>query len=168
MKQKKEPNDKTKTGLIGEFYALAQLAQRGFLGQITLANTKAVDIVVYADPKDLFSKRTRLDVKTKREARLVSNKIFGPNGERFYKWVLRRQNLPSTTADDLVFCFVVLLDPATLPIFFLVPSRDVVDHVAWGHDMWMKTTGGKDSDTRNFLIDVRDPKGYRDNWAIFR
>lgn len=33
----------TSIGLAGEYHVLAQLAQRGFVGALTLSNTKAVD-----------------------------------------------------------------------------------------------------------------------------
>jgi hypothetical protein len=33
-------------GLAGEYYVLAQLAQRGLVGALTLGHTKGVDILV--------------------------------------------------------------------------------------------------------------------------
>ncbi|HKI19038.1 MAG TPA: hypothetical protein VKA15_14215 [Isosphaeraceae bacterium] len=53
--------DSTNIGLAGEFYVLAQLAQRGVVGSFTLANTKAVDILVVYENLDHFFK---LEVKT--------------------------------------------------------------------------------------------------------
>ena len=38
--------DKSLIGLAGEYYVLAQLAQRNMIGTMTLSNTKGIDILV--------------------------------------------------------------------------------------------------------------------------
>jgi len=53
--------DSTNIGLGGEFFVLAQLAQRGLVASFTLANTKAVDILVFNESLDHLFK---LEVKT--------------------------------------------------------------------------------------------------------
>ena len=55
--------DKNQIGLAGEFYVLAQLAQRGFVGTLTLGHTKGIDILV---SNSRFRKLFRVEVKTTR------------------------------------------------------------------------------------------------------
>lgn len=57
--------DSTNIGIAGEFYVLAQLAQRGLVASFTLANTKGIDIIVINPPLDHFIK---LEVKTTRNS----------------------------------------------------------------------------------------------------
>jgi hypothetical protein len=38
--------DKALVGLAGEYHVLAQLAERGYVGALTLGHTKGVDILV--------------------------------------------------------------------------------------------------------------------------
>ncbi len=110
--------DSTNIGIAGEFYVLAQLAQRGFVASFTLANTKGIDIIVINPPLDHFIK---LEVKT-------TNKQ--PRKERpfsldpVYAWPMSEKH--ETLSDPRTFyCFVVLQGPSMLPLFFVVPSSYV-------------------------------------------
>jgi len=67
--------DKSQIGLTGEFYVLAQLAQRGLIGTLTLGNTKGIDILVTnQELNKLFKVEVKTTAKTPRIEKLFSNK----------------------------------------------------------------------------------------------
>jgi hypothetical protein len=153
--------DSTNVGLAGEFYALAQLAQRGLVAPLTLANTKAVDILVFDEGLDHFS---RLEVKTTdqppRRAKLFS-------ADPIYSWRMSEKH-EDVKDPRLFYCFVALQGPRTLPLFFIVPSLYVAEYVREQHLYWVRTrdfevTPGK---VRQFRIPPADPLGFQDNWAL--
>ena len=55
--------DKSLVGLAGEYHVLAQLAERGLVGALTLSHTKGVDILV-ANPAN--GSVHKIEVKTTR------------------------------------------------------------------------------------------------------
>jgi len=152
--------DKALVGLAGEYHVLAQLAERSYVGALTLGHTKGVDILV-ANPRSGTVRK--VEVKTTRRA-LARHRVFGPS--LFYSWPLSVKN-ESVSAQDLVYCFVMLGQPGELPKFFLVPAPEVAHYVKWEHQHWLKATAGRENDMRLFRIEEHDPKGYRDNWALF-
>jgi hypothetical protein len=52
---KRSALDKTLTGLAGEYHVLAQLAERGIVGALTLGATKSVDILAHNPKSGRFS-----------------------------------------------------------------------------------------------------------------
>ena len=152
--------DKSLVGLAGEYHVLAQLAERGYVGALTLGHTKGVDILV-TNPRSGAVRK--VEVKTTRRA-LGHHRVFGP--ALFYTWTLSVRN-ESVSAKDLVYCFVRLGQPGELPAFFLVSAPEVAHYVRWEHEHWLKTTSGRENDMRMFRIEEHDPKGYRDNWSLF-
>ena len=151
--------DSTNVGLAGEFYVLAQLAQRGFIASLTLANTKAVDILVFNESLDLLFK---LEVKT-------TNKLPG-NAALFsvdpvYSWPMSAKH--EAIADPrLFYCFVALQGHSTLPLFFIVPSSYVADYVRQQHLYWLGTHPLSVTDMRKFRIRETDPLGFKNNWSL--
>ena len=152
--------DKALVGLAGEYHVLAQLAERGYVGALTLGHTKGVDILV-TNPRSGTVRK--VEVKTTRSA-LARHRVFGAS--LFYSWRLSVKN-ESVSAQDLVYCFVMLGQRGQLPKFFLVPAPEVAHYVKWEHQHWLKATAGRENDMRMFRIEEHDPKGYRDNWALF-
>ncbi|MBS0160823.1 MAG: hypothetical protein JSS26_19755 [Nitrospira sp.] len=150
------------TGLAGEFYVLAQLAHRGYIGTLTLGNTKNVDIVVFNPATKRY---WRLEVKTTREA-AKNEKLF--SNEKLFIWQLTQKH-EAISEPDLVYCFVALSSPDVQPKFFLVPSATVAKYAAWEHKHWLKAPhkrAVKDTEQRKFRIEMSDPKGFASNWAI--
>lgn len=136
--------DSTHIGIAGEFYVLAQLSHRGLVASFTLANTKAVDILVFDESLSHFCK---VEVKTTQRA---------PRREKLF-------------ADPrLVYCFVVLRGTNALPLFFIVPSPYVADYVREQHRYWIRTRTQATNATnmRQFRIRTSDPLGFMDNWSI--
>jgi hypothetical protein len=153
--------DSTNIGIAGEFYVLAQLAQRGLVASFTPANTKAVDILVFDESLDNFCK---LEVKTTNQSPRRET-LF--SDEPVYSWPMSAKH--ERIADPrLFFCFVVLQGPCTLPLFFIVPSSYVADYVREQHLYWIRTRTQAVNPTamRQFRIRTTDPLGFKDNWSI--
>ncbi|MFA5353628.1 MAG: hypothetical protein WC291_05320 [Thermodesulfovibrionales bacterium] len=153
----------TQTGLAGEFYVLAQIAQRGLIGTLTLGNTKSVDIVVYNPDTSRF---WRVEVKASRGAPKIE-RLFG--AEECYSWQMSEKH-ESIVHDDLLYIFVWLNDPSVLPKFFVVPSVAVAEYVAWEHNHWLHSPHKrpvKDMSLRRFRVPVSDPQRLSENWALF-
>jgi hypothetical protein len=158
------PKDKTLTGLAGEYYVLAQLAHRGFIGALTLSTTKAVDILV-TEPelKSVCKLEVKTTIKPPRHARLFGDDLF-------FIWAMGEKH-EQRVDDRLFYCFVAMSDPTVLPRFFIVPSAEVARYVRRQHQQWLGTRKRPVEPTtmRSFRIEVSDPKGYENNWdCLFR
>ena len=154
--------EKAQIGLAGEYYVLAQLAQRGLVGALTLGHTKGVDILVSDSRyKTLF----RIEVKTTTKKPHHDN-LFGKT--KFYSWPMSKKH--ETIKDDrLYYCFVYMSKSEELPKFFIVPSKTVATYVRWEHRKWLKSRKlpVKETTMRRFRIAVDNPDGYLMNWKVF-
>jgi hypothetical protein len=149
-------------GLAGEYYVLAQLAQRGLVGALTLGHTKGVDILV-SDSK--YKALFRVEVKTSTK-KPSHSQLFGMS--LFYTWIMSEKH--ETIKDDrLYYCFVHMSNCDELPKFFIVPSKTVASYVRKQHRRWLNSGNAKATETkmRNFRIAVHDPDGYMNNWKAF-
>ena len=155
--------DKSQIGLAGEYYVLAQLAQRGLVGALTMGHTKGIDILV-SDSK--YRTLYRIEVKSSAQAPRHEN-LFGKSA--FYAWTMGEKH-ETIRDDNLYYCFVHLgATPNEMPKFFIVPSRKVATYVRWEHRHWRNTRTRKVEKTtlRRFRIPVHDPDGYFMNWSVF-
>ena len=155
----------SKTGLAGEYYALAQLTARDYNASLTLGNTKGVDILVYNEQN---KKGYKVEVKTttNKSTNAKMYKDWHPN--KVYYWIMSSKH-ESIIEDYLVYCFVHMEDIKTLLKFFLVPSKEVAKYVREQHVFYHKIPRNKpvkDGPMRIFRIDLDDPKGYENNWGI--
>jgi hypothetical protein len=151
----------TNIGIAGEFYVLAQLAQRNLVAALTLANTKGIDILVSnTSLKRLF----KLEVKTT-EGKPKRESLFGPNP--FFMWTMSEKH-ERLDDPDLIFCFVALQGESSLPRFFLVPSIYVSHYVREQHLHWIRTRVSQVATTsmRRFRIPESDPLGFENNWGL--
>lgn len=115
--------------LAGEFFVLAQLSLQGLIGTLTLGHTKNIDVLVSnLRTGNLF----RVEVKTASKGPIKS-KQFGCN----YEWIMDKKH-ESIVDDKLFYCFVQLLGNDKMPLFFIVPSKDVADYVKKEHEYWLK------------------------------
>jgi hypothetical protein len=148
-------------GIAGEFYVLAQLAQRNLVAALTLANTKGVDILV-SNPS--LQRLFKLEVKTT-DGKAKRESLFGP--DPFFTWTMSEKH---EHLDDpsLVFCFVLLRGDSSLPRFFLVPSSYVSQYVREQHRYWLRTRVSEVANTtmRRFRIDEKDPLRFENNWGL--
>ena len=154
--------DSTNIGIAGEFYVLAQLAQRGFVASFTLANTKGIDILVINPSLNYFVK---LEVKTTNKPP-GKERTFCP--DPVYAWPMSEKH--ETISDPRTFyCFVVLQGHSTLPLFFIVPSSYVAEYVREQHRYWVRTRAeppDPSNKMRRFRIHPSDPLGFKDNWQL--
>ena len=137
--------------LAGEFAVLSQLALRGFDANLTLGNTKGVDILASDPVSGAFF---RIEVKTSgyrnKKGSAVRRSPFW--GESF-TWVVGKRN-ELLTDPLLVYCFVNLGGPDDGAFrFFVVPSATVADYVAAQHQLWLSgDSARKDTTMRVFRL----------------
>ena len=138
--------------IAGEFAVLSQLALRGIDANLTLGNTKSVDILA-SDPQT--GKMIRLEVKTSYNKRPSNSKLFG----RSYSWIMSKKH-ESIIDPGLLYCFVSIEDDGQTFRFFVIPSDVVARYVKIQHRFWLdQTPTGKDTSIRMFRIGI-DPGGY--------
>ena len=103
---KKNDKAKARVSLAGEFAVLSQLALLGKDANMTLGNTKGVDILV-SDP--VTGKMLKLEVKTnyrKSRSEVANSRIFG----KFLScsgWILKKRTETMTRKKMLIY-FIVL------------------------------------------------------------
>ena len=159
--------------LAGEFAALSQLALRGYDANMTLGNTKGVDILV-SDPAsgDMY----RLEVKTSgyRSVRGHAgkrSKLFGYN----YEWLMGKKH--ERIVDPLLFyCFVNIATDGSSFRYFVVPSNIVAAYVKAQHQLWLDLDSThNDSSMRILRLALDDEKRvlptpstdrYEHNWGF--
>lgn len=145
--------------LAGEFAVLSQLALRGYDANLTLGNTKHVDILV-ADPSS--EHMYRLEVKTTAYHTawgdaVKRSKIWGNH----YAWIMGQKH-EDLTSDSLFYCFVNIAgtDADTFR-FFVLPSNVVASYVKAQHQHWLELDKGRnDTAMRTFRLAVGDPASY--------
>jgi len=96
---------------------LAQLALRGFVANMTLGNTKGIDILV-ANPDT--GRMRKIEVKTTTKSALT--------------WVMQEKH-ERLNDPDLFFCFVAITKDNGFR-FFVVPSADVASYLRRAHKQW--------------------------------
>ncbi len=162
---------KTQISLAGEFAVLSQLALHGFDANMTLGNTKSVDILL-SHPQTKVMRR--LEVKTH-----INNKPFQSNSFGYIesKWRMDKKH-ESIIDKDLFYCFVSIASDTNSFGFYIVPSDVVAKFVTESHKYWLKDQGGrnrKDSNNRSFMLGDSNQKykfklpfsqNYQDRWDL--
>ena len=157
--------------LAGEFAALSRLALWGYDANMTLGQTKNVDILV-SDPRT--NKFYQLEVKTNldRRRRPAVARLFG----RFLSsWIMHKKH-ETIARPELWYCFV-RIDAETKGIrFFIIPSEVVSEYVKAEHKLWLDEDSDHiDGPMRVFRIGLKDEQyrvptptveQYEDNWSF--
>jgi hypothetical protein len=161
---------KNNISIAGEFAVLAQLALRGVDANLTLGNTKSVDIIA-SDPKT--GKMFKLEVKTSYDPKPTISKLFGQT----LNWIMADKH-ETITDPNLFYCFVNIEKEAKSFRFFIVPSLIVARYVREQHQFWLN----RNTDERaksvvtsmrqfrlgiaegDYLIDTPLAKDYENNW----
>lgn len=139
--------------LAGEFAVLSQLALRGFDANMTLGNTKSVDILI-SNPRT--GKMRRLEVKTHSHNREYLSKDCG---RVVGQWRMSDKH-ESIRDKDLFYCFVTIENDSGGFRFYVVPSNVVADYVTKSHQYWLTGKDTRnDNPVRTFQIGL-DRKGY--------
>ena len=130
---------------------LSQLALRGYDANLTLGNTKAVDILL-ADSRtgEMF----KIEVKTSRN-RPQRSKLFGYT----FCWTMDQKH--ETISHSRHFYVFVNIDNQDQFRFFIVPSSKVAQYVHDQHRRWLQADlTHKDQPMRTFRIGVGEPEEY--------
>lgn len=137
---------KNQIALAGEFAVLSQLALQGFDANLTLGNTKGVDILVsHPETDSMF----RLEVKTHTRNKYYRNGTFG---HIVADW--RMGDKHETNRDPrLFYCFVSIADNTQFFDFYIVPSNIVANFVTESHQYWLNEADTrKDNPMRKFML----------------
>ena len=157
--------DTNQTALAGEFFVLAQLSMRGYIGTLTLGHTKGVDILVFSQNS---GKLFQLEVKTTKKGPF-NTKIFGRN----YQWTMDEKH-ETLIAKNLFYRFVSLNKAEEMPRFFVVPSKVVAEYVTKERAYWLTQPHGKEvknTNMRKFRIGLNatshglQPTHYENKWG---
>lgn len=158
--------------LAGEFAVLSQLALRGFVANMTLGNTKGIDILV-ADPKG--KRMLKLEVKTNHRGSRSGGSKSKDFGNFVSGWIMSEKH---EQIDDpsLFFCFVNISRDRKGFRFYIVPSAAVANYVRREHQHWLAGAAkGKRKDTtmrvfrlghasEEYPIPTPTVEQYEDNW----
>ena len=110
---------------------MSQLALRGFDANMTLGNTKNVDILV-SDPKT--GRMFKIEVKTHYRNNPAHSTLFGHTLD----WVMTQKN-ESVDYSNLFYVFVNITNDTVYFRFFIVPSTVVARYVKEQHEFWLKS-----------------------------
>ncbi len=134
--------------LAGEFAVLSQLALRGFDANMTLGNTKSVDILV-SNPKT--DQMFKLEVKTHYGKKESNSILFGHTLD----WVMSEKH-ERISSPNLFYCFVYIHQDKKSFRFFIVPSNIVARYVREQHQYWLRVRESKAGSTsiRRFRIGI--------------
>lgn len=156
--------------LAGEFAVLSQLALRNYDANMTLGNTKSVDILV-SDPTN--NNMYKLEVKTRFGPNESNEKLFG----KTIGWIMDKKH-EEIKDPNLFYAFVHIDNKEANGFrFFIVPSAVVAKYVMEQHDYWLKqgTRPHKDSNMRKFRIGTEETgyavptalaSKYENNWEF--
>ena len=160
--------------LAGEFAVLSQLALRGFDANLTLGNTKGVDILV-SDPRSDAMHRVEVKttlVRNKKGSSAQRSSLFG----HCYQWRMSEKH-EAMTDERLFYCFVNTegIDRIAFQ-FFIVPSETVAAYVRDQHQVWLKHSPmAKNTQMRVFRLALEPNEvsleaplagRYLDNWGF--
>lgn len=134
--------------LAGEFAVLSQLTLYGYDANMTLGNTKSVDILV-ADPET--GRMFKIEVKTHYRDNAYKSRMFGNT----FDWMMSEKH--ETIVDPNLFYIFVNISSEQVFRFFVVPSSIVASYVREQHQYWLSTkTEESDTNLRRFRIGLEN------------
>lgn len=168
--------NKNSVSLAGEFAVLSQLALRGYDANMTLGNTKGVDILVSDSNAD---KLYKLEVKTSHQSTRNRSSFSKVHGRVASGWIMNKKH-EDFISPNLFYCFVNIGKDSNEFKFYIIPSKIVAQYVRDQHSLWLnekKKEGKKvvDSDIRIFRIGLKSEKyaiktpledKYENNWSF--
>lgn len=158
--------------LAGEFAVLSQLALRGYDANMTLGNTKCVDILVsHPDTGKMYQLEVKTNFRNSRNSPSES-KLFGKtvNG-----WIMKKMH-EKIKSTNLFYCFVNIGRNTGLFKFYILPSEVVAKYVKESHKYWLSADKKhKDTAMRILRIGLKGEKYaiatpiaelYENNWEF--
>ena len=138
-------------GNAGEFYVLAQLAQRGYIAGKTDDGQTLIDIIA-TNPNTL--KAINIQVKTTKY-------------ESATWWMMSKKN--EKQFDSLWYVLVKLAGTESQPLFYMFHSSEVGPWLENDHRQWLKTPKingepRKDTDMRKFRPTTEQLTRAKDQW----
>ena len=162
-----------RVSLAGEFAVLSRLALENFDANLTLGNTKGVDILVSSSKGRL----ARLEVKTNfgKGNSGGSKDLFG---NYVFSWMMSAKH-EKLYDKDLYYCFVNIGADKRMVRCFVVQSKIVADYVRAQHKLWLdgKETRSRTSTMRTFRIGFKGNKyrvttpfieDHEDKWELLK
>lgn len=150
--------DTKQTKTIGEHYAAAELARRGWAPALTRDGLERTDI---------------LAVKTDGERRLIEVQVKAAvnTGWRYVNWPLGEKSQQPSASETEFFVLVGLLSDLAVPPRFFVLPRAHVAAAAWiGHQHWLTEPGipaGKRNVPASYSrVHIRTFERYEDRWDL--
>lgn len=139
------------TGISGEFYVAARLAQLGWSVLLPVKNLPEFDFMAWKNGRSI-----RIQVKTAWEKTSPS-------------WMMNKRH-EEINDKDLFYIFVWLKESPEFPRFWVVPSRIVASFLYRDHRRWLASPGKrvrkrKDNSVRVFKALGRFRK-YEDAWEM--
>ena len=113
--------DKVMVAIAGEFSVLSQLALHGYNANMTLGNTKSVDVLAL-NPKT--NKMYQIEVKTNYKKSMKGFSRSDIHGKTISSWVMNEKH-EKISARNLFYCFVNISKETEVYRFFVVPSKVV-------------------------------------------
>lgn len=168
----KEPYiSKNQIALAGEFAVLSQLALRGFDANMTLGNTKSVDILLSHPETKTMNK---LEVKTHFDNNSYRSKDFGFI-ESHWRMADKHESIIDPT---LFYCFVSIAESTHSFDFYIIPSVRVAKFIKESHQYWLRGDSKRnDSPMRSFMlgkngesykIDMPLAEDYKGRWDLLK
>ncbi|MDE2489849.1 MAG: hypothetical protein KGM24_03325 [Elusimicrobia bacterium] len=171
----RKPTNANNVSLAGEFAVLSKLALNDYDANMTLGNTKGVDILCSKDKK-LYKLEVKTHLDRRKTDKNAKSELFG---ETVGTWIMKKKH-ENLRDGKLWYCFVSIPDPKVgsktkSPRFFIVPSKTVAAYVKAEHALWRASPGEhKDTEMRIFRIGTRDGKYriktpgdvFEDNWEF--
>ncbi|MFZ1075763.1 MAG: hypothetical protein WAN50_05315 [Minisyncoccia bacterium] len=119
--------------IAGEFAVLSQLALRGYDANLTLGNTKSVDILVL-DPDN--GKLWQLEVKTNFKNDKKEPSVSKIHGKFVSDWMMSKKH-ETIYSESLFYCFVNISKDTGFFKFYVVPSEIVAKYIREEHQFWI-------------------------------
>lgn len=167
-----EPHiSKNQIALAGEFAVLSQLALRGFDANLTLGNTKSVDILLsHQETRKMY----KLEVKTHYDSNSYKSADFG-YVESHWRMSDKHEKIDDPT---LFYCFVSIAHSTHSFDFYIIPSAVVAKFISESHKYWLGgDTKRKDTPMRSFMLgktgesyklDMPLMENYKGRWDLLK
>ena len=139
-------------GNAGEFYVLAQLAQRGYIAGKTDDGQTLIDVIA-TDEETL--RTVNIQVKSTLSENVLPS------------WLMNKKN--EQVHEGLWYVFVHVNSAEILPDFYMFHSSEIGKRIAEEHAAWLsepKKNGEtrKDSNTRQFIPTAEELENHKGNW----
>lgn len=162
---------KNQIGLAGEFAVLSQLALRGYDANMTLGNTKSVDILLsHPETKNMY----KLEVKTHYDNHSYVSADFG-HVEAHWRMGDKHETINDPT---LFYCFVSILQSTHSFDFYIIPSAVVAKFIQESHKYLLSGKDTRnDSKMRSFMLgkkggeyklDMPIAEDYKGKWDFLK